>query len=177
MTKSKVVFYRVSLVFLMVGMAGCAVHSPSLEIPDHKVWMLEGHDSQPEDSDSDEAMWSAIRQEPLRVVVGPSDEKLFLLQAIAGEGLMVVTDQAFQSTVSKIRVGSAPISMAISADGQEAFVANHLSDTVSVIDLKTNKVIKTISVGHNPIRVALTPSGEQLYVSPHRNTTQSFFGL
>lgn len=45
-----------------------------------------------------------------------------------------------------------------------AYVANHDSKNVSVIDTATNKVVATIPVGHFPNGVAVTPDGKRAYV-------------
>ena len=44
-----------------------------------------------------------------------------------------------------IEVGNAPVGIAISVDGQYAYVCNSTSDSISVIDLKTNTVCATIT--------------------------------
>ncbi|MEL6632891.1 MAG: serine hydrolase, partial [Bacteroidota bacterium] len=45
-----------------------------------------------------------------------------------------------------------------------AYVANTLSDDVTVIDLTTNTVVTTISVGTVPVDVAVSPDGSQIAV-------------
>ena len=46
-----------------------------------------------------------------------------------------------------------------------AYVANSVSNTVSVIDRATNAVVTTITVGRNPQNVAVTPDGTLAYVA------------
>src|SRR5262249_22670948 len=46
-----------------------------------------------------------------------------------------------------------------------AYVANHDSKNVSVIDTATNKVVATIPVGHFPNGIAVTPDGKRVYVT------------
>src|SRR5437879_13404227 len=46
-----------------------------------------------------------------------------------------------------------------------AYVANAGSNSVSVIDPTTNKVVATVKVGHNPVHVAVTTNGANDYVS------------
>jgi YVTN family beta-propeller protein len=46
-----------------------------------------------------------------------------------------------------------------------AYVANHDSNNVSVIDTATNKVVATIPVGHSPNGIAVTPDGKRVYVT------------
>lgn len=56
---------------------------------------------------------------------------------------------------SPIAVGVTPRGIAISADGSYAYVANRFSDSVSVINTSSNKVVKTVSVGRQPLGVAI----------------------
>ncbi len=46
-----------------------------------------------------------------------------------------------------------------------AYVTNHNSDNVSVIDTTTNSVVATIGVGDDPIGVAALPDGSRVYVA------------
>jgi YVTN family beta-propeller protein len=46
-----------------------------------------------------------------------------------------------------------------------AYVTNHGSNSVSVIDLATNSVAATVPVGQNPVGVAVTPDGAFVYVA------------
>ena len=66
--------------------------------------------------------------------------------------------------VAEIRVGDAPNNVAFSPDSKRAFVANRLSNTVSVIDVETRKVVHTIKVGSEPHGVMTDAEGKRLYV-------------
>ena len=68
------------------------------------------------------------------------------------------------SVTTTIPVGSAPLWVAISPDGRRAYIVNAGSDTVSVIDTASNRVIATISVP-GAGRVAITPDGRYAYVT------------
>src|SRR5713226_2445261 len=46
-----------------------------------------------------------------------------------------------------------------------AYVANCLSNNVSVIDATSNTVVATVSVGVSPVGVAITPNGTFAYVA------------
>ena len=50
-------------------------------------------------------------------------------------------------------------------------MTNAGSNTVSVIDTATRKIIKTIVVGVGPFFLAIHPDGEKLYVSNAKDTT------
>ena len=48
---------------------------------------------------------------------------------------------------------------------QNAYITNLGSNTVSVIDTKTNKVTATIPVGAGPLGVAVSPDGSKVYIT------------
>ena len=66
-----------------------------------------------------------------------------------------------------ISVGIGPVKVAITPDGNTAYVVNSRtgSDNVSAIDLTTNTVVGSpIPVGTNPSGIAITPDGNTAYV-------------
>jgi YVTN family beta-propeller protein len=76
-----------------------------------------------------------------------------------------VIDTATNSVEATIRVGKAPLAVAVSPDGTRAYVANQNAHTVSVIDTATNKAVATIPAGSFPVGLAVTPDGTHLYVA------------
>ncbi|WP_214484902.1 beta-propeller fold lactonase family protein, partial [Bacillus sp. SM2101] len=55
-------------------------------------------------------------------------------------------------------------SVSVTPDGKLAYVTNLDDDIVSVIDVKTLKVVATILIEQGPIDVAFTPDGKLAYV-------------
>ena len=66
--------------------------------------------------------------------------------------------------------------MAVSPDGQHAYVVNGGSSTVSVIDTASNTVTATISVP-GASRVAVTPDGRYAYVTACPNACDNVQGM
>jgi len=66
-----------------------------------------------------------------------------------------------------------PVYIAFSTDGNRAYVTNRYGDSVSVIDVFTDKVLKLISVGNEPLGLAINPVKPQLYVVNHSDGTIS----
>jgi YVTN family beta-propeller protein len=60
---------------------------------------------------------------------------------------------------------SHPRGVAVTPDGNHVYVTNAASDTVSVIDTATKKVVATVPVGENPFSVAVTSDGKHAYVT------------
>ena len=71
--------------------------------------------------------------------------------------------------IQGIPVGIAPAGVAFTPNGKTAYVANLISNTVSVIDTKTNTVVATINGEDEsfsaPLAVAITPDGARVYVT------------
>jgi len=77
---------------------------------------------------------------------------------------------------ANISVGKRPTGLAIdiTEGSNKLYVANHDSDSVSVIDTITNNVIDNISsVGDSPVGMAINPITEKLYVSNIGSNTVS----
>lgn len=64
-----------------------------------------------------------------------------------------------------IPTGQAPTGVAFSPDGATAYVANQLSENVSVINVATAQVVATISTGGaDPFAVQVSPDGSRLFI-------------
>jgi YVTN family beta-propeller protein len=64
--------------------------------------------------------------------------------------------------VTRIAVGHDPRGLALTRDGGSLFVANRLEDTISVIDMRTNRVASTIALA-GPKTVSVLRRGEQTF--------------
>ncbi|MBN2506548.1 MAG: beta-propeller fold lactonase family protein [Verrucomicrobia bacterium] len=97
---------------------------------------------------------------------------------IANEGSVSVVDLAANRVAREIRVGLHPSAMALSRDGRHLVVANAASDTLSVVDTRTDGVVETIWTRQNPADLfGATPNalafdrrGDRLFVG---NGTQN----
>jgi YVTN family beta-propeller protein len=63
---------------------------------------------------------------------------------------------------AEIPVGMEPVSVAVRSNGREAWVANWLSDSVSVVDLATGNVTRTMDVGDEPTDVLFAGSAREM---------------
>jgi YVTN family beta-propeller protein len=73
-----------------------------------------------------------------------------------------------------ILVGSHPSWIAITPDGNTAYVTNTDSNTVTPIAVATNTPGIPIVVGHAPVAVAITPNGKTAYVSNANNGSDPY---
>ncbi len=66
-----------------------------------------------------------------------------------------------------------PLNMAISPDGKELYVACEASNTVIVVDAKSQQKVAEIEAGHHPTDVTFSPDGKRAYVSNRLDDTVS----
>jgi YVTN family beta-propeller protein len=71
---------------------------------------------------------------------------------------------ATNTVVATVAVGLNPSGVAVTPDGQYAYVTNNSDNTVSVIATATRTVVATVPVGMAPDWVAVTPDGKHAYV-------------
>jgi YVTN family beta-propeller protein len=101
---------------------------------------------------------------------------------IANDGSVSVIDLETGREIAQIVVGLHPSGMLVTPDGKHVVVANASSDTLSVIDTRSRKVIETISTrpverlpfGSAPNALAISPDGHRLYVSNGTNNSIAF---
>lgn len=65
---------------------------------------------------------------------------------------------------ASVPVGLDPVSVRLRSNS-EAWVVNHLSDTLSIVDLGTRQVVKTISTGDEPADVVFAGTPQRAFVT------------
>ena len=113
-----------------------------------------------------------------RVLVDPKT-------GVASSGTVSVIDCASRRVVREINVQLHPCEMALSPDGSRLYVANANSDTVSVIDTRSDTVTDTLSVkpmaelpfGCAPKALAGSSDGGTLYVCNGGNNAVAVIDL
>lgn len=103
--------------------------------------------------------------------VTTSDQTAFIHQLVVAIG--GTTAPAHPAVIATIPVGKDPEGAAVDATTNRIYVANHGSDTVSVIDGATNKVIASILVGYQPNGISVDPQTDTVYVTDVSTTDGS----
>lgn len=112
--------------------------------------------------------WESPHVSPLALVPGggvllavnTADNRLEVFDLVAGEPVWR----------RSIAVGLDPVSVRVRSATQ-AWVVNHLSDNISIVDLPTGRVVRTVSVGDEPADVAfalVVGGGERAFITLSR---------
>jgi YVTN family beta-propeller protein len=117
---------------------------------------------------------------PISAVITPDGSTAVVSVNHAG-GLQTI-DLATLAASELIPLGGAedgPQLLALSPDGDTAYVANFTLNLVSVVNLADGSVQQTLytATGSNPNGLALSPDGTLLVTANHSNATVSRFGL
>lgn len=94
-------------------------------------------------------------------------------------GIVTTIDTVSNTPRTTIPVGLRPGMISISPNGSTAYVANSLSDTVSIIDVLTETVVGNIILptGAGPYGSSILPSGKVIYIANSFNDTVSVFNI
>jgi YVTN family beta-propeller protein len=87
-----------------------------------------------------------------------------------GPSNVVVFDMKTRTILTRIPVDINPGAVVLTPDGKRLFVSNWSSESVSVIDTATNKVIRTLHVGMNPNDMKISDDGRLFIACSNDNT-------
>jgi YVTN family beta-propeller protein len=81
-------------------------------------------------------------------------------------GTIAVIDAATDAILTTFSSGGQmPIRVKFTPDGKEVFVSNARSNSVTVFDAATRKLVATIEVGAVPVGIQMTPDGKRAFVA------------
>ena len=88
-------------------------------------------------------------------------------QIFDGDTVSAITLATGDWTTIELPDGSVPKSVAFSPDGDQAYVANYLNSTLSVITVSSGAVATLVTLPENtgPGYIDFSPDGEQAYVA------------
>jgi YVTN family beta-propeller protein len=103
---------------------------------------------------------------PMNLAITPDGKRAYVT-TVAG---VSVIDTASNKIDATMQIGEGPKpgagrGIAITPNGQTAYMTSWSLNTVSVIDTITNKVRSTVEVGVHPVRVAVAPDGQRVFVT------------
>ena len=89
----------------------------------------------------------------------------YVLTGTFDSGAVTPITTATNTAGTPITTGSNPDAIAITPDGETAYVANYYSNTVTPITTATNTAGTPITTGSSPGAIAITPDGKTAYVA------------
>lgn len=99
--------------------------------------------------------------------------ELWTAQMAMPNGSVLVLDARTLAVKREISVGAMPAEVTITPDGRLAYVANLGSGDVTVIDVKSKRVVKTIPVGENPVGAWQADNGYAYVDNEHSQTVSA----
>ncbi|GID26869.1 YVTN family beta-propeller protein [Paractinoplanes brasiliensis] len=105
---------------------------------------------------------------PYTLAVAP-DNKLWV--PIHSDGRLEIFTPGTLRMESELPVRPNPHAVGFSGDQMRAFTANHESNAVSVIDMRSNTVIRNIPVSRAPHSIAVSPDGRMALVAGYEADT------
>lgn len=93
----------------------------------------------------------------------------------SGTGHVSFISTLTNKVVGVVSVGKMPSNVVLSKKHKLVFVANRVSNTVSVIDITQRKLITNLSVGEGPTGLALDANEEKLFVANAKDNNLSIF--
>jgi gliding motility-associated-like protein len=102
---------------------------------------------------------------PYGIAVAKTSAEELVYVANSNSNTVAVIKASTNTVLTSVAVGSQPVGVAASPDGNYVYVTNKTSNTLSVISTATNTVIQTIPVGTRPVGVSVTPDGKKVYVA------------
>jgi YVTN family beta-propeller protein len=101
--------------------------------------------------------------QPRALVAGT--DLVYVAMAKTGAGEVVAVNKAGGAMVGSSEVGSFPMGITLTPNGQHLFIANHGSGDVSVIETASMKHLGKIRVGVQPMRIVCNSRGDRVYVT------------
>jgi len=96
--------------------------------------------------------------DPAAIALTATGEIAVVLAGVGEIGFFPENDSAFR----RVALGGRPTEVVMSPDGGRAYVADELSDTISVVDVKAAQRISEIRLGPQP-QLSLADHGERLF--------------
>jgi YVTN family beta-propeller protein len=111
----------------------------------------------------------AVGGNPTAIAINSNNGNIYVAD---GVNRVDVINPITNIIIASVIVGNEPSGIAFDSNNRNMYVTNFLSDTVSVIDTRTNTVIATIPLlsGSNPSGVAVDSANSEIYVTNFYHT-------
>ncbi len=120
--------------------------------------------------------WGWLVAGALATAATPASAAPFAYVANYGDadGTVSVIDSATNSVVTTVEVGTNPLGVAVSPDGDRVYVTHQrVAGTVTILDAASNDVVGSVAVGAGPSGVSVKLPGTKVYVVNRDDKTVS----
>lgn len=124
-----------------------------------------------------------LTAEPYAILRSPVSDELYI--SLWGGEKVLIYSPGQQKITAEVPTGSHPNDMVVTRDGRYLFTANANDNSVSVIDLKSRKVIESLNTalypdapaGSTPNGLALSPDQKKLFIANADNNCLAVFDV
>jgi len=115
----------------------------------------------------------ALGFHPGQLVAGRDGRLVWIAgcRALCSDGALHGVDPQSPGDAIQLTLPTVPGGVAISPDGTRVYVANGLAASVSVADVRAQRILTSVRVGAEPLGVATSPDGAQVYVTNFQSNT------
>ncbi len=106
----------------------------------------------------------AVGERPTAIALHPDGQRVLITGTYSGDVSVLRVDDNRLTKEATVEVGFQPYGVAVSPDGNFAYVALSAAAQVAVVDLKQLEVVERIAVARWPRYLALSPDGKRLAV-------------
>ena len=99
---------------------------------------------------------------PRAIVFSPATKKVYAVDS-SHDQVHIYADPGTE--MRRVKVGAAPVSIAVNSVNGRVYVANAGDGTVSVLDGTSDAIVTTIPVGSHPYSIAADPATGKVYVT------------
>lgn len=116
---------------------------------------------------------------PISLAISPLKDYIYVVNELTNDASILPYKfvKKLQREVNRIQVGSRPLRIALTPDGQYALVTNFYGDSIAVISTRQQRSIATINVGSSPYAIAVNEEGTRAYVTEYTTGTLAVIDL
>jgi len=111
------------------------------------------------------------RGQPKEMLISPDGKRVYVNYGEETAVVGISGTSPINTVVNTISMKGKPFALASTSDGKHLYVANHDTNTISVVRTSDNTVVGQTFALNTPIALALTPDGKHLYVA-HRESNE-----
>ncbi len=116
---------------------------------------------------------------PVAIVASPSRNEVYVASQGSGlgPGSLAIVDTERNVVAARVTLGRMPSALAVDPPGDRLYAANASGNNVSVLDLRSRRLLGTVGVGEGPDELAVSPDNRTLVVANRGSDSVSLMDL